>query len=298
MASNEDIRGYSSNQEQPAVEVKGLEKSYGKVEALKGVDLLVKRGTVFGLVGPNGAGKTTLIKALVGALKPTGGTIRVLGMDPLDQRWALRREIGYMPQSTALYEDLSARANILFFNRAQPIEDLAEKVDEILIFTELSDRADDHITTFSGGMKKRVSLACALVHQPTIIILDEPTAAVDPHLRFRMWNLFRELASRGKTLFISTHLMEEATLCDRVAVLRQGEIIADDSPATLLEAGRARLAVLRDNQIDEQTIAATPEALAEGLHPYGLATEVEAVIVEPDTLEDVILAIIQDRGES
>jgi ABC-2 type transport system ATP-binding protein len=298
MVSNEEIREYFGNQEQAAVEVKGLNKTYGKVEALKGVDLLVQRGTIFGLVGPNGAGKTTLIKALVGALKPTGGTIRVLGMDPLDQRWALRRQIGYMPQSTALYEDLSARANILFFNRAQPIEDLAKKVDDILNFTELADRANEHITTYSGGMKKRVSLACALVHQPTILILDEPTAAVDPHLRFRMWQLFRELASQGKTMFISTHLMEEATLCDRVAVLRQGEIIADDSPAAILEAGRARLVVRRKEQEDEATIAATPEALAEGLHPYGLASEVEAVTVEPDTLEDVILAIIQDRGES
>jgi ABC-2 type transport system ATP-binding protein len=164
MVSAEKARGHSGGQEQLAVEVKDLEKSYGKVEALKGVDLLVQRGTIFGLVGPNGAGKTTLIKALVGALKPTGGTIRVLGLDPLDERWALRRQIGYMPQSTALYEDLSSRANILFFNQAQPIKDLAVKVDEILIFTELSDRADDHITTFSGGMKKRVSLACALVH--------------------------------------------------------------------------------------------------------------------------------------
>lgn len=298
MGNIDSQTGFDNNQEQTAVEVRELRKSYGKVEALRSVDLIVQRGTIFGLVGPNGAGKTTLIKALIGALKPTGGTIRVLGLDPLDQRWALRRQIGYMPQSTALYEDLSARANILFFNRAQPIEDLAEKVDEILIFTELSDRADDHITTFSGGMKKRVSLACALVHQPTIIILDEPTAAVDPHLRFRMWQLFRELASQGKTLFISTHLMEEATMCDRVAVLRQGEIIADDSPAAILEAGHARLVVRRREQEVEEIIAATPEALAKGLHPFGLASDVEAVIVDPDTLEHVILGIIQDRGES
>lgn len=298
MGNIDSQSGFANNQEHTAVEVRALRKSYGKVEALKSVDLIVQRGTIFGLVGPNGAGKTTLIKALVGALKPTGGTIRVLGMDPLDQRWALRRQIGYMPQSTALYEDLSARANILFFNRAQPIEDLADKVDAILNFTELSDRADDHITTFSGGMKKRVSLACALVHQPPIIILDEPTAAVDPHLRFRMWQLFRELASQGKTLFISTHLMEEAVMCDRVAVLRQGEIIADDSPAAILEAGRTRLVVRHHEQTDEATIVATPEALAKGLHPYGLASDVEAVTVDPDTLEDVILAIIQDRGES
>jgi ABC-2 type transport system ATP-binding protein len=128
MGSSEETRQYFGNQEQAAVEVKGLDKSYGKVEALRDVDLQVQRGTIFGLVGPNGAGKTTLIKALVGALKPTGGTIRVLGMDPLDQRWALRREIGYMPQSTALYEDLSARANILFLAKPNPSKTLPKRL--------------------------------------------------------------------------------------------------------------------------------------------------------------------------
>ncbi len=280
-----------------AVSVSGLQKTYGKLVALNDVDLSVEGGTIFGLVGPNGAGKTTLIKALVGALKPTGGTIRVLGLDPLDQRWALRRQIGYMPQSTALYDDLSARANIQFFNRARPVDDLSSKVDDILLFTELTERADDHITTFSGGMKKRVSLACALVHQPKIIFLDEPTAAVDPHLRYRMWHLFRTLATQGKTLFICTHLMDEALLCDQVAVLLKGEIIADDSPAAILEAGQAHLSLKKQGQIDELTIASTPEALADVLHQYGLASDVEAVSIEPDSLEKVILALIQDRGE-
>lgn len=287
----------SEGQEPTAVEVSDLKKVYGKVTALKGVDLRVQSGTIFGLVGPNGAGKTTLIKALVGALRPSAGTIRVLGLDPLEQRWALRRQIGYMPQSTALYDDLSARANILFFNRAQPVDDLPAKVDDILAFTELTDRADDPINTFSGGMKKRVSLACALVHQPRIIFLDEPTAAVDPHLRSRMWGLFRTLVRQAATIFISTHLMEEALLCDQVAVLRQGAIIADDRPSHILEAGRARLAVHHHGQKEEQTIASTPEALASGLRPYGLAPEVEAVSVEADSLEDVIVAIIEARGE-
>jgi ABC-2 type transport system ATP-binding protein len=201
-----DLEGKASvadGHEPTAVEVIDLKKVYGKVKALKGVDLRVQKGTIFGLVGPNGAGKTTLIKALVGALRPSAGTIRVLGLDPLEERWALRRQIGYMPQSTALYDDLSARANILFFNRDQPLDDLPAKVDEILDFTELKDQADDPINTYSGGMKKRVSLACALVHQPRIIFLDEPTSAVDPHLRFRMWGLFRDLADQGATLFIS-----------------------------------------------------------------------------------------------
>ena len=251
-----------------AVEVSDLRKTYGKVIALDGVDLVVTAGTIFGLVGPNGAGKTTLIKALVGALRPTAGAVRVLGLDPLRDKWDLRRQIGYMPQSLALYEDLSARDNILFFSGVHPVDDLPAKVTRILSFTELEDRADDRVATFSGGMKKRISLACALVHEPRTIFLDEPTAAVDPHLRFKMWQFFRRLAGQGTTLVISTHLMDEALLCDRVAVLRRGLIIA-----------------------------ATPVALATSLLPYGLSPEVDSLVLDFDSLEDVILDIIQTRGE-
>lgn len=285
-------------QQSTAVEVSGLKKLYGKIAALDNVDLRINSGTIFGLVGPNGAGKTTLIKALVGALKPTAGTVQVLGLDPIQQRWELRRQIGYMPQSVALYNDLSARANILFFSRSQPVPDLQKKIGQILKFTEIDDRADDPLSTFSGGMQKRVSLACALVHQPRIIMLDEPTAAVDPHLRYRMWQLFRKLAAQGATLIISTHMMEEAILCDRVAVLRRGKIIVDDSPDHILEAGQAYLSVRRQGQLFEQSIAATPEALASELHPYGLDPDVESVNIKADTLEEVILAIIQDQEES
>ncbi len=281
-----------------AVKVSSLRKSYGKVIALDGVDLEVPAGTIFGLVGPNGAGKTTLIKILVGALRATAGGAQVLGLDPLQDKWTLRRQIGYMPQSLALYDDLSARDNILFFSGAQPVTDLPAKVDTILSFTELEDRADDRVGTFSGGMKKRISLACALVHEPRIIFLDEPTAAVDPHLRFKMWQLFRRLASQGTTLVISTHLMDEALLCDRVTVLQRGSIIADDSPEHILEAGRARLALRYADRTEHQTIAATPEALATSLRPYGLRPEVEALDVDADSLEDVILDIIQAQDET
>jgi len=280
-----------------AVEVRELKKIYGKVVALAGVDLAVPQGTIFGLVGPNGAGKTTLIKALVGTLRPTSGSVKVLGLDPLRERWALRQQIGYMPQAPALYEDLSARANILYFSQAQKAIDFPAKVADILEFVELTDRADDPVSTFSGGMKKRISLACALVHEPRIIFLDEPTAAVDPHLRFKMWQLFREMAARETTLVISTHLMGEALLCDRVAVLRRGELLADDSPINILKAGRTRLAVRQGGRVGEHEIDATPEALAAELQAYGLSAEVEAVLVEPDSLEDVIVALIRSRGE-
>lgn len=278
-----------------AIEVEGLVKRYGKIEALRGVDLRVQQGAVFGLVGPNGAGKTTLIKALVGALRPTEGRARVLELDPLKDRAELRQQIGYMPQSPVLYDDLPARDNVRFFGAAHGPSNLRRRVEEILEFTDLAARARDPVHTFSGGMKHRVSLACALVHQPRMLLLDEPTAGVDPQLRSRFWKQFRELAKGGVTLFISTHLMEEAMLCDRIAILRQGCVIASDTPRRILEKGTTHLLVERNGSKEEQVIGGHPEDLASALHPYGLARDISAVSVETDSLETVVLSIIGEE---
>lgn len=281
-----------------AIEIAGLTKHYGDIQALRGIDLSVPEGSLYALLGPNGAGKSTLIRALVGALRPTSGQVSVLGLDPLKQRGELRRQIGYMSQSAALYEDLSARDNVAFFGGAHGSESLEERVDGALRFTDLAERADDRVHTFSGGMKSRVSLATALVHRPRVLLLDEPTAGVDPYLRNRFWGLFRQLTSEGVTILISTHLMDEAVLCDRVAILMAGRVVADEPPGTLLERGRTHLSVRENGQAEEAVIAGQPEALASALRTYGLRQSVEAVSVRHDSLEDVMLAMIEQRREA
>ena len=280
-----------------AISITGLVKSYGKVTALQGIDLAVPQGMIYGVVGPNGAGKTTLIKTLVGVARPTSGTARVLELDPLNDKWALRKQIGYMPQDAALYETLSARDNITFLGKAQSVEELDQKVDEVIAFTELASRARDPIHTFSGGMKKRVSLACTLIHQPKVLFLDEPTAAVDPQLRARSWALFRKLAKNGTTLFISTHLMDEALLCDRVTILNQGRVILVDSPQNIMQRGKTRLSVTSPNGSSETEFESTPEAMAQKLHEFGLPNDISSIKIGSSTLEEIVLEIIRDDSK-
>ena len=275
-----------------AVEIKNLNKLYGKIQALNNINLEVPEGTIYGLLGPNGAGKTTLIKALVGALKPTSGEIRVLGLQPLKDKWAIRRQIGYMPQYPALYEDLSARDNILFFGKLQHVKDLEKKVEDMLAFTELTSRVDDPVRTFSGGMKKRVSLSCALIHDPKIIFLDEPTAAIDPHLKLQSWSLFRKLADKGATLFISTHLMDEAMFCDKVCILRQGEMLAVNTPQKILEMGKTKISISINGQLQTSIIDSTPESLVNEMKKYGLNQAVSSLNIQSDNIEEIVLRIV------
>jgi len=278
-----------------AIEIVNLSKSYGKIGALRNMSLDVPEGTIYGLVGPNGSGKTTLIKALVGAVRPNSGYAKVLGLDPLKDKWKLREQIGYMPQSPALYDDLSARDNILFFGKAQDVPDLQKKVDEILSFAELTSRANDAVRTFSGGMKKRVSLCCALIHNPKIIFLDEPTAAVDPHLKMQSWILFRKLAQSGVTIFVSTHQMDEVMLCDKVTILRNGEILAVDTPQNILKRGKTRLKISVNNEERTALIDSNAKNLADELKKFGLENDISAVELHSDSIEDIILAIVLEK---
>jgi ABC-2 type transport system ATP-binding protein len=278
-----------------AIEIVNLTKYYGKICALNNMCLEVPEGTIYGLLGPNGSGKTTLIKALVGSLRPNTGKVNILGLDPLKDKWKLRKQIGYMPQSPALYDDLSARNNILFFGKAQNVPDLQKKVDEILSFAELTLRANDVVRTFSGGMKKRVSLCCALIHSPKIIFLDEPTAAVDPHLKMQSWILFRKLAQSGVTIFVSTHQMDEAMLCDKVTILRNGEILAVDTPQNLLQRGKTKLKIMVKNEERISVIDSTAKDLAGELKKFGLDKDISSVELQSDNIEDIILSIVNEK---
>jgi ABC-2 type transport system ATP-binding protein len=280
-----------------AINIIALKKAYGKIRALRSVDLQIPKGKIYGLIGSNGSGKTTLIKAIVGAIKPSLGDISVFGMNPQKDKWEIRKLIGYMPQTHSLFESLNVRDNITFFGKAYNLDNLNKKVDEIIKFTELKERENDPIYTFSGGMKKRVSLACALIHKPKLLLLDEPTAAVDPHLKRRSWELFRELASSGTTLLISTHLMDEALLCDNITILNKGKVILTDTPDEILKKGKSRLVINTNKEKIEDLFLSKPDALASKLHEFGLTKNITSIKIEQDTLESIVLSEIK-KNES
>lgn len=278
---------------QHTIEIDDLVKHYGHVEALRGMSLHVERGEIFGLLGANGAGKTTLIKVLVGITHPTSGSARVLGMDPVREVWKLRRRIGYMPQTAVLYDDLSARDNVRFFGKAHDLPDLKRRTEEVLDFVGLLDRQHDPVHTFSGGMKQRTSLACALVHEPDLLLLDEPSTGVDPKLRQVFWEHFRELTNRGKTILISTHQMDEVVHCDRALVMRAGEALACDTPRGLLARGRTTVRLYANGDFREAVIAR--DAAEQLPQVLGVKERYDRIEIVEDHLEDVILALIDDR---
>lgn len=277
------------------IEVQNVRKAYGDIQALAGLSLSVKRGEIFGLLGANGAGKTTLIKILIGALTPDAGQVSVLGYDPQRQTHALRRQVGYMPQQLALYDDLSARANVRFFGSAHHVPRLNQRVQEVLNFLALGDRAGDPVHGFSGGMRQRVSLACALVHQPKLLLLDEPSTGVDPRLREALWSHFRELAAQGVTILVSTHQMDEALHCDRVAVMRDGLLLACDAPRALLARGKARVTLHSNGEAKTAVFDNYREELPRWLE---IADRVQTIDVQEDTLEDVVLQLIANQEAS
>ena len=294
-----------------ALTVSGVRKSYGSVQALDGVDLTVRRGEVLALLGPNGAGKTTLTEILEGHRRRTGGTVSVLGHDPGDRPRDLRARVGIVLQGSGFYPRLTAREALVHWAGLYPAP---RDVDQVIALTGLEDAADRRVRTLSGGQRRRLDFALALVGDPELIFLDEPTTGFDPSARRRSWKLIDNLRALGKTILLTTHYMDEAqNLADRVAVLAAGRIVAEGSPASLggrdvaeaeisfrLPAGAALddlppLGPARP-RLDDGRVVLRTEALTGALHAltgWALARgdELEGLAVTRPSLEDVYLRL-------
>jgi ABC-2 type transport system ATP-binding protein len=215
-----------------AVDASDVSKSFGSFKALNGVTLRVRPGEIYGLLGPNGAGKTTLIRLICGLLEAHAGTVTVLGRRMPNV--GVLRHIGYMTQQAALYPSISVEENVGFF---AAINGADGGLKEALELVQLWDRRKSVVATLSGGMRQRCSLACALVHRPELLLLDEPTVGVDPQLRVQFWEYFRRMAAEGTTLIVSSHVMDEADRCQRLGLIQYGRMLAEGTPADIRTQG-------------------------------------------------------------
>jgi len=294
-----------------AIDAEGLALTYSDgTEAVADLTLAVPEGECFGLLGANGAGKTTTIKMLATLLEPTAGSVRVDGHDVTAERTRVRASVGYMAQETGVDEELTARENLAFACDAYGVsrDDRDDRIAELLELVDLTDVADTPAVTFSGGMKKRLDAATALVHDPRLVFLDEPTTGLDPKARDRLWGYVQRINDRGTTVFLTTQYLEEADrLCDRIAVVRDGRVVADDSPTALkrrVGGERLEVAVAGGHDAVESAAAVVRDTTGVG-DPASRVTAVEATddavrVTAPDASElgpDLLFAL-RDAGLS
>lgn len=291
-----------------------LEKSYGDFRAVKGIDFEVSCGECFGFLGPNGAGKTTTMKMIYGASIPTSGELMVAGMDVKHRERDVKRRIGVVPQENNLDDDLKVKENLLVYGRYfdLPKKLVLQRAEELLSFVELTEKSEAKVEQLSGGMKRRLLIARALINDPEIVVLDEPTTGLDPQARHLVWDRLRELTRENKTLILTTHYMEEAAqLCDRLVIMEGGQIIASGSPKKMIEdyvspqvlefrAGHESLQQLEDlldGQVDatEKTgdallvYTSNSDSVLERARSSGLS--LENTVVRQAGLEDVFLRL-------
>jgi ABC-2 type transport system ATP-binding protein len=300
------------NPSPPAIEVTDLVKSYGDVEAVRGVSFAVPRGEVFGFLGPNGAGKSTTINMLCTLATPTSGSARVSGFDVVDRRDDVRRHIGLVFQDPTLDGYLTAAQNLRLHAELYGIDPavIPARMEQMLEMVDLADRRDQPVMTFSGGMRRRLEIARGLLHSPRVLFLDEPTIGLDPQTRSSIWRYIRALQeSEGTTIFMTTHYMDEAELCDRIAIMDRGEIVVLDTPEALKASVGADRVVLGTAD-DDAAIAALRErfgieaAVAEGAVTFHvdsgeafvprlfarLGVAITSVAVSRPTLDDVFMS--------
>jgi ABC-2 type transport system ATP-binding protein len=280
-----------------AVTVSDLHKAYGEVEAVRGISFDIASGEIFGLLGPNGAGKTTTVEILEGYRERDAGSVTVLGADPARASDSWREQIGVVLQSSAMYQTLSVAESLALF---AGYYELPRDVDEVIQLIGLEEKRDAHVRTLSGGQRRRLDLGLALVGDPDLLFLDEPTTGFDPQARRRAWESISSLRSLGKTILLTTHYLDEAErLCDRVAVLRDGRIAALGRPGELTGAlppteiryrQNGRDVVLRTEEPTRLLNELTQKALAEG-------HELEALEVRRPSLEEVYLSLTDEAGE-
>ena len=284
-----------------AIEAENLTKKFGAFTAVDHINLRVRVGENFGLLGPNGAGRTTTIRMITGVIKPTEGSVRVFGIDVVKERDKAIRKIGYMPQRFSLYEDLTVEENLMLYGSLQGLRGqyLRERVNELMDRFYLREIRGRMAGRLSGGMKQRLSLAVALVHDPDLLILDEPTAGVDPPLRRRFWEHFKELNKEGKTILVTTHYMDEAENCDRLALMGGGRIIAEGTPRDIKRrAVGGELIELRvDGDIELKGINGLKEVLKNSDGSYLLLVEDSSSLL-PEVLRRAELAGVRVRSAS
>ncbi|MHC4779319.1 MAG: ABC transporter ATP-binding protein [Planctomycetota bacterium] len=270
----------------PAIVAENLVKRFGELTALDGVSFHVEPGEIFGLLGPNGAGKTTAISILSGLLSPDGGTATVAGHRAGDRK--SRAGLGVAPQDLALYEDLSAAKNLAFFGAIQGLRgrDRSARAEKVLELVGLRDRASDRVETFSGGMKRRLNLAVALIHDPDVLLLDEPTVGVDPQSRAHLFETIADMAARGKAILYTTHYMEEAErLCKHISIVDHGKVLREGTLHQLLASlERPNLHRFR---VDEEAAEKASSVLGEGAVKKGCDEEGDTIFEAPGESSDL-----------
>ena len=251
-----------------AIRLSNVSKRYGTVEALAGLTLDVRRGHMVGLIGPDGAGKTTAIRLMCGLLHADGGEIRVLGADPVREHRRITEQVGYLSQRFSLYGDLTVDENVAFFAEIHGVRDYRRRRDQLLDMTQLTRFRGRLADRLSGGMKQKLALACTLVHEPELILLDEPTTGVDPLSRREFWKLLSEFLSGGITILMSTPYLDEAERCTRVALLHEGRVLADDDPRSLRRLITGRMIEVVTRHPDAAALAQALPGVSD-VHVFG-----------------------------